>query len=249
MVETVKRAFFLIFLPLYISAEEYDELLKEADKTFFSYHEDLSRLMKSVELYKRCHERKPEDPYPMVMISRAYLTYGDLVPETKEEREKLYREGIKWAERAIMADEKYAMGHFWYFANLARIQQLKGIIYSLKTLSELKKHILLASKLSPEDAMILDGLGAFYSELPSFLGGSLKEGERILRKAIEKDPNYTLSYYDLASNLYRQKRVEEAIKMAEMVLSITNPTCYADWFTWDRIKAQELIEEIKKKNK
>ena len=236
---------FLFTIPLF--ADEYNEIIKEADKIFFSYHEDLSRLIKSVEIYKKAIGKNPKDPYPMIMISRAFLTYADLVPEDEKERERIYEEGMKWAERAIKVDEKYAMGHFWFFANLARIQQLKGTLYSLATLSTLKKHIKRAYELKPDDAMILDGLGAFYCELPSFLGGDLKKSEEILRRAIEADPTYTLSYYDLAVNLYKQKRYEEALKTAEMVLSITNPTYYADWFTWDRIKALELIEKIKKK--
>ncbi len=237
----------VLFVILLIGLEsEYASIIKNADDVFFSYHEDLPKLEKSIELYKKALEKNPSDPYPMIMISRALLTYGDLVPKNEKEREKVYEEGMKWAEKAINVDEKYAMGHFWYFANLARLQQLKGTLFSLKTLSDLKRHIKRANELKPDDAMILDGLGAFYCELPSFLGGDLKRSEEILRKAIEVDPNYTLSYYDLALNLYKQKRFEEALKTAEMVLSITNPTYYADWFTWDRIKALELIEKIKK---
>ncbi len=234
-----------LFLALPLSGEDnVDELFKEADGLFFSYHENLGNLEESIKIYERIFEIDNRNSKAAIMISRAWLTYGDLVPEDEKSREEAYIKGRDWAKRAIEIDSGSAQAHFWYFANGGRLQQLKGIIAGLRMLPELKREIHKAYKLDPEDVMILDGIGTFYYEVPSIVGGDLKKSEEFLRKAVELDPNYTLAWYDLAVALYKQKKYKEAIESAKKVLAIEKPTYYADWVTWDKPLAEKLIKKI-----
>jgi len=183
------------------------------------------------------------------MLARAWLTYGDLVPKDEEGRKNAYMKGRDWAKKALEIDANSAQAHFWYFANSGRIQQLKGVLAGLKMLPELKREIHRAYELDPEDVMILDGIGTFYYEVPGIMGGDLKKSEELLKKAVEKDPNYTLAWYDLAVALYKQKKYGESREAVEKVLKCEKPTYYADWITWDKPLAEKLLEEINQKLK
>jgi superkiller protein 3 len=239
-----------IFFSSSINAEEsIDELFKQADALFYSYHEDLGNLEKSIKVYEKIFEMDNKNVQSAIMISRAWLTYGDLVPKDEEGRRNAYTKGKEWAKRAMEIDNNSAQAHFWYFANLGRVQQLKGVIAGLKMLPELKREIHKAYELDPKDVMILDGIGTFYYEVPGIMGGDLKKSEELLKKAVELDPNYTLAWYDLAIALYKQKKYNEALESAKMVLSIEQPTYYADWVTWDKPLAEKLIKDIEEKLK
>ncbi len=250
MTEDRKNLITVLFLFLSLSLfadDNVDDLFKEADGIFFSYHEDLGNLEKSIKIYEKIFDMNNKNLRAAIMLSRAWLTYGDLVPEEERAREEAYIKGRDWAKRAMEIDSKSAQAHFWYFANAGRIQQLKGIIAGLRMLPELKREIHKAYELDPDDVMILDGIGTFYYEVPSIAGGDLKKSEELLRKAVELDPNYTLAWYDLAVALYKQKRYKEALECARRVLEIEKPTYYADWVTWDKPLAEKLIKEIEEK--
>ena len=221
-------------------------LLNQGKKIFFSYHEDLSKIKESIRILENVVKSDPTNVEAMIIISRAFLTYGDLVPKTDDERIKAYKSGKMWAEKALKVDENSAQAHLWYFANLGRLQEIKGLLYGLRTLPELKKHILKAYELAPSDVMIVEALGVFYRDAPGIVGGDLEKAEKFLREAIKIDPNYTLSYLDLAVLLYNKKKYNEAKITAEKVLQIKNPTFIADWATWDKPKAEELLKKIEK---
>lgn len=238
---------FFVFAPSLFAEENLEQLFKEADALFFSYHEDLKNIERSIKIYKRIIDADRSNVKAAIMISRALLTYGDLVPEKKEDKQKAYEECSDWAKRAKEIDEKSAQAHFWYFACAGRLQQLKGIITGLKMLPELKREIHKAYELDPKDVMILDGIGTFYYEVPGIMGGDLKKSEELLKKAVELDPDYTLAWYDLAVALYKQKKYLEAKQALLKVLTCEKPTYYADWITWDKPLAEKLLKEIENK--
>ena len=195
-------------------------------------------------LFEEPFQQDPKNIKPLLMLSRALLTYADDIPKDKEEREQGYLKGKEWAKKALKMDDKSAGAHFWYFANMGRIQQLKNVFNNIIAIAEIRKHILKAYELDPKEVMIVDGLGAFYCELPTLFGGSLKKAENYQRKAIAMDPNYSLAYCDLAETLLRQERYQEALETAKKVFTIERPTYYADWAIWDKVVAEDLIKEI-----
>lgn len=243
--------FILIFIlnPALPEEGTLEGLFKEADTLFYSYHEDLGNLQKCIKVYQKIFELDNKNVNAAIMLSRAWLTYGDLVPKDEENRRTAYINGRDWAKKAIEIDSNSAQAHFWYFANAGRIQQLKGIITGLKMLPELRREIHKAYELDPQDVMILDGIGTFYYEVPGIVGGDLKKSEELLKKAVELDPNYTLAWYDLAVALFKQKRYNEALESAKRVLTTEKPTYYADWVTWDKPLAEKLIKDIEEKLK
>lgn len=197
-----------------------------------------------MKIFEEAFQQDPKNIKPLLMLSRAWLTYADDIPKDKEEREKAYLTGKEWAKKALKINDKSAGAHFWYFANMGRIQQLKDVFNNLIAIAEIRKHILKAYELDPKEVMIVDGIGAFYCELPTLFGGSLKKAENYQRKAIAMDPNYSLAYCDLAETLLRQERYQEALETAKKVFTIERPTYYADWAIWDKVVAEDLIKEI-----
>lgn len=241
--------FIVIFFlnSLLLAEESIEELFKRADALFYSYHEDLGNLERSIKIYEKIFEIDNKNIRSAIMISRAWLTYGDLVPKDEEGKRSAYTKGRDWAKKAMEIDNNSAQAHFWYFANAGRIQQLKGVIAGLKMLPELKREIHRAYELDPADVMILDGIGTFYYEVPGIMGGDLKKSEELLRKAVKLDPDYTLAWYDLAVALYKQKKYREAKEALEKVLNCKQPTYFADWITWDKPLSEKLLKEVQKK--
>lgn len=224
-------------------------LLAKADGLLSSYHEDHSRIRASIELYQRVLQIDPRSSHGMLQLSRACLTYGDLIVHTDREKKEAYAEGMEWARRAIAADENTARAHFWYAANFGMRLDLEGPFTQMSKVSELRRFMQRAYDLDPADALIVDGLGTLLCELPGFLGGDIRRSEELLRKAIALDPNYALAYHDLASNLLKQKRYAEAEKVEDRALSIPEPAGMADWVTQGKPEAERQIEEIRRRVK
>lgn len=239
----------LIALAIFSFPASGQQKFEKARKLFFSYHENLGNIEKSIKMLEGFVENYPKHSTAMTLISRAYLTYGDSVAKTEEEKLKAYEKGAEWGKKAVEAGEENARAHFWYFANLGRVQEIKGLFYGLRILKTLKYHINRAYQLSPEDAGILSALGSFYRELPGFVGGDRKKSEEFFKKAISADPKYSLAYYEYALLLYKEKRYREAKRVLLKAINMKNPTYIADWVVWDEPHARELLRKVEKKLK
>lgn len=240
---------FFAILILSASFKAKGQTFEEAEKLFFSYHEDLTRIEKSIEILEDFINSHPNHITAMVLLSRAYLTYGDCAAKNDKDKLRAYEKGSEWGKKAVEIDEKNALAHFWYFANLGRIQQMKGIFYGLKVLSTLKHHIQRAYELAPVNAEIVSALGSFYRELPGFAGGDEKKAEEFFKKALSLDPNYSLNYYEYALLLFKQKRYRDAEEILLKVLELKNPTYIADYIAWDEPLSRELLKKVREKIK
>ena len=72
-----------------------------------------------------------------------------------------------------------------------------------------------AIELSPDDALILLGLGNFY-----YKTGKYEEAEKIYQKVISSGIQYVDAFYNLGVLYIKQKKYEKALKMIEKVLKI-----------------------------
>ena len=98
-------------------------------------------------------------------------------------------EGLTMAERATLDDPTNALAQFAAFCNRGKRLQIVGFTFgALSELRRLRREIDRALELAPEWPEALAGKGAMLVALPRILGGDVVEGERLLRRALELDP-------------------------------------------------------------
>ena len=130
---------------------------------------------------------------------------------TGGEQQALLEQGLSLAERALAGDPHDAAAHFAVFCALGRRTQLEGIgLRSVLAVRRLRREIDTALELAPDDPDVLTAKGAFLIELPRVLGGDAKEGERLLRRAIEIAPDHCAARRYLATVVPPQDTADAA---------------------------------------
>ena len=138
---------------------------------------------------------------------------------TTEERRANLKRGLALAEEAVKADERDAQAHFAVFCNLGTELKLRGVaVSSLFDVRRLRREIDRTLELAPDYADALVGKGEFLFELPGFLGGDAKEGERLLRAALRVDPDFTEAHLGLGRVLAARGARDEARAEARRAL-------------------------------
>jgi len=99
--------------------------------------------------------------------------------------------GIALAEQAVAADETDATAHLALFCNLGRQMQMRGARWStLVELRRVRREIDRTLDIEPNHIDALVAKAALLLELPGLLGGDAQEAERLVRRAVELDPNH-----------------------------------------------------------
>lgn len=228
-------------------SDKYELSVKDAEKIYLSYYEDFGNLGRTIDKLNKTIELNPKDIEAMTLLSRVWLTYGDVAAKNKDEKLRDYEKGRDVAKKAMELNPKNPGPHFWYMANMGRWGQTRGVLKSFFLVSQVKEQLNLILALDPEYVPALDAYGVLYYQLPGFLGGDLKLSERYIRQAIELDPHLTVARVDLAKVLIKRKQYEEARSELNGVLEEKEPKLYADWYVKDRRDAAELIADIKGK--
>lgn len=98
--------------------------------------------------------------------------------------------GLQLADAAIAADDHDAKAHFAAFCNLGKRLRVDAAGFSSWTnYRRLRRELDATLALAPDDPDALAGKGALLLHLPRLLGGDTVEGERLLRRALEIEPD------------------------------------------------------------
>ncbi len=102
----------------------------------------------------------------------------------------IFERGITLARAAIEEQQNDPVAHFALFCNLAKRARQRG--FSLRMVGDLrrmKKALDRSLKLKPNYADAVAAKGALLYYMPRFIGGDVKEGERLIRAALALDPS------------------------------------------------------------
>jgi len=140
-----------------------------------------------------------------------------------DEKRALLERGLTLAEQAVTADDGDAKAHFAVVCNLGREMEFRGVsLGSLIALRRLRREIDRTLELAPDYADALLAKGALLWGLPRLLGGDPEEAERLMRAALEVDPNYLGAHLTLARTLAERGDREMARAEAERALALAN---------------------------
>lgn len=116
----------------------------------------------------------------------------------RDEKLRLYREGLELGRRAVALDDANADAHFAVFANNGRIMLLEGASVNPVNLLRANAELERTLELNPDHYDALAARGGLYRQLPWVLGGNLDKAEATLRRAIDLNPNAVGARIELA---------------------------------------------------
>ena len=161
------------------------------------------------------------DPPGTELSRRALARCAAADAASDAERPVILRESLALADRAIEADEHDALAHFAAFCALGRQLRIGGLSLAAPLrLRRLRREVDRTLELAPDFPDALAGKGSLLVNLPRVLGGDVAEGERLLRRAIELDPNYLMPRLALADVLRDRGERTEARAQAARALEI-----------------------------
>ena len=177
--------------------------------------------------------------------SRARYWLGGHAPEA--ERKKLLEDGVAAARTAVALEPNKPDGHFWLAANMGALAESFGLRQGLKYRGEIRKELETVLQIDPafQQGSADRALGRWYNKVPGLFGGSNKESEAHLRKALTFNPQSTATLYFLAETLQDEGKKAESKEMLDRVIAAPLDP---DWAPEDREfkqKAEKLLKELR----
>lgn len=141
------------------------------------------------------------------------------------EVDAMLAESLRLAEAAVAADDRDPLAHFAVFCALGGQMERAGIgLAALSRLRRLRREVDRTLELAPDYGDALFGKGSLLLETPRVLGGDPAEGERMLRRAIEVEPDYLDPRVELAEALLARGARSDAREQARQALAIAERT-------------------------
>lgn len=109
-----------------------------------------------------------------------------------------YREGLRYAEAAVEADDNCADAHYAVFANRGRLMMLQGAIANPFNVYVIQRELNRTLELNPAHVEGLAAKGIMLHKLPRLLGGSSEGAIKYLKQALVLDPNKVDAHMELA---------------------------------------------------
>ncbi len=120
-------------------------------------------------------------------------------------------DSLKLADQAVAQDDRDALAHFARFCALGEQARLSGAsISSLLKIRPIREAVERTLVLAPDFPDALLGKGALLVSLPGLLGGDDEEGERLVRRSLEVDPEFVDARLFLAETLLKDGRRDDA---------------------------------------
>jgi tetratricopeptide (TPR) repeat protein len=158
------------------------------------------------------------------------------------EKKDLLAQSLARSDDAIAADDDDALAHFAQFCALGEQARLDGAsVTNLFRVRSIRRSVDRTLELAPNFSDALVGKGTLLLSIPGFLGGDVDEGERLLRRAIELEPDYFGARMRLAEALADSGRKSEARAEAERALATAERKADAG----DMAAARQLLDTLK----
>jgi tetratricopeptide (TPR) repeat protein len=219
------------------------ELLRQADQSY-AQREDLARVREGLETLRRARAVNFNDYEVAWRTARLNYTLGDTTPDAAE-REKAFREGVEAGETAVRVEPQRVEGHFWLGANQGGYAQAKGPLYGLSAAEGLRKEMETVVKLDEgfQGGSAFMVLGRLDLELPSMLGGDPKRAIETLERGMKYGEQNALYRLRLAEAYIRNKRMDDARKQINTILSMTPHPAFVPEHKEAVTKAKEMLDK------
>ena len=181
------------------------------------------------------------DPPGTPRSQKALAVFLEARATTGADRGSRLDRAVALAEEAIAADDRDPVAHFVLFCALGLRAEMSGAsLQSLTLVRRMRGEIDRALELEPQYTDALVGKGTFLMHLPRILGGSRKEGEVLLRRALALDPDLFGARVELARGLDASGDRKQARTEAQGALAVAERKGDAK----DVATARKLLNEL-----
>jgi hypothetical protein len=225
------------------NAKPNPELLQQADQSYAA-RDDLARVREGIETLRRARAVNQSDFDAAWRAARLNYTLGDKTTDAAE-REKAFRDGIEAGETAVRVEPERVEGHFWLGANQGGYAQSRGPLYGLSAAEGLRKEMETVLRLDEgfQGGSAFMVLGRLDLELPSMLGGDPKRAVETLERGMKYGEQNSLYRLRLAEAYIRNKRMDDARKQINFILSMTPHPAFHPEHKEAVTKAKELLDK------
>jgi tetratricopeptide (TPR) repeat protein len=218
---------------------------QQVPEALYAQREDLSKAREAAQIWADRLAQNPRDFDAAWKLARARYWLGGHAPEA--ERKKLLEDGVAAARTAVALEPNKPDGHFWLAANMGALAESFGLRQGLKYRGEIRKELETVLQIDPafQQGSADRALGRWYNKVPGLFGGSNKESEAHLRKALTFNPQSTATLYFLAETLQDEGKKAESKEMLDRVIAAPLDP---DWAPEDREfkqKAEKLLKELR----
>jgi hypothetical protein len=219
------------------------ELFQQADESY-AQREDLARVREGLETLRRARAVDYGNFEAAWRTARLNYTLGDKTTDATE-REKAFREGIEAGETAVRVEPRRVEGYFWLGANQGGYAQSRGPLYGLSAAEELRRQMETVLKLDEgfQGGSAFMVLGRLDLELPSMLGGDPKRAVETLERGLKYGEQNSLYRLRLAEAYIRNKRMDDARRQINLILSMTPHPAFVPEHKEAVAKAKELLDK------
>jgi tetratricopeptide (TPR) repeat protein len=181
------------------------------------------------------------DPPGTPRSRKALAICLDARASTRTGRAARLERAIAAAQEAVAADDRDPVAHFALFCGLGERARTSGVsLQSLTAVGRMRGELDRALELEPEYVDALAGKGAFLMNLPRILGGSRKEGEAMIRRALALDPDMFDARVELARALEAWGERKQAHAEAQGAMAVAERSGNAA----DIATARQLLKEL-----
>ena len=235
-------------LPLPILSQDISLLMREGDALWVQ-RKDREKARASIDSYKKALKVDAKSYEACWKIARAYFYLGDLLPETKEMRNRhreMGLEGMHYAKKAVALNPQGVEGHYYYTLTLAQYSIGINIIKALaKGLGpQYEKHIkkALAIDRNYDNAGPLRAIGRYWYQVP-WPKRDLEKSIHYLKEAVASAPTSIRGHVYLAESFLKAGEKELARGHLQKAVEITpDLTQEVDAVRWQE-RAGELLNE------
>jgi tetratricopeptide (TPR) repeat protein len=175
-------------------------------------------------------------------LARASYWLGTHGPEA--DRRAALDRGVKAGEQASKINPNKPEGYFWQAANMGALAESYGLWQGLKYRGRIKDALERALKIDPawQQGSADRALGRWYFRVPGLFGGGTAEAKQHLQRALNYNPNSTVTLFFLADVAIEERKYAEARTLLQRVLDVPEDP---EWGPEDRDFKQQAREKLR----
>lgn len=185
-------------------------------------------------------EAAPADAEHLWRLCRALVRRGELAGSTAE-----FALARRRCEESVALSSTTADAHFWLGVATARYGEAKGALKSLALIKPIRAEMRRTLELDPGHGGAHQVLGQVFWKLPRLVGGDKKAALAEFEEAVRLSPRFTANYVPLAEALLHFGRREDAVRVLESALKVSDPADPAAAAA-DVPKAKAMLESLRK---
>ena len=240
-------AILMLLLTPFFSAPRFsqNDAFAKADQ-LYDARDNPDNIKQAVLLLEQFTARESSNYEGWWRLARARYYAGDREAD-KAKKPRLFQMGVEAAKKAVALDGNRVEGHFWYGANEGEYADLKGALQSLGLVKTIRKEFEAALAINPayEGGAIYSALGQIDLNLPRLFGGNERRGIERLEAGLKVGAENAELKVTLAEVYQKKGRRDEAKKLLDSVISVSDPARTPNEMEELRTKARALLEKLK----